>query len=195
MIAANASSNEAEIIMEKQLREIAETSLDDTQRQLADAQSCIKEMREGDRFKIITGSKHEIEGNHLKVNNLKQKIKRLSVDIIALKESNQELKLQLKQFELEEKVTVEKLTERCRLSEIKVRKIEREENFEIAVTTEISNIRSESSTLPFCKTLTGRYNPITIISESFIFSKTLILLTLCSILSLFYRYRKQMTLM
>ena len=32
-------------MMKKHLQEIAETSLDDTQRQLTDAQSCIKEMR------------------------------------------------------------------------------------------------------------------------------------------------------
>lgn len=64
-------------------------------------QSCIKKIKESSIPKIINSSELNVEVNHLKVYDLKQKIKKLLVDSITLKGFNQVLKFQLKHFQLE----------------------------------------------------------------------------------------------
>jgi len=132
-IAANNSLKETEIIIERELREAAESERDDLQHQLNDAKKLFHE-----------GKKDYIEGHKSSSDDLGDHEKDLKKEISILSDANKELKLKLEQTEADAKSLGQRLNDKCRLAEAKAREVERAGYFEAAVSAEVAKLRDES---------------------------------------------------
>mmetsp|Transcript_48686 Transcript_48686/g.72249 ORF Transcript_48686/g.72249 Transcript_48686/m.72249 type:complete len:525 (+) Transcript_48686:88-1662(+) len=140
-VASNSSSCEAELILEKEMRQSVEMALVEKQSKLETLQKSYDEVlvainpaapNEGTTLngsdKIVPRS-HRRELNQLseEINTLKNENKNLNENLTDLKSSN------------------EKLAEKYRIAEIQARRAHREGHFETEVAAEVARLRTESS--------------------------------------------------
>uniref|UniRef100_A0A7S4S2U0 Uncharacterized protein n=1 Tax=Ditylum brightwellii TaxID=49249 RepID=A0A7S4S2U0_9STRA len=148
-VAACASSYEADLIVEKELREAAEATLGDVQTRLEESNSR-DEKADDNTQDATTSEEDENDAEHdsnlgFEIEKLKRDYELLVIKTETLQAENQELKKKLKKSGADSQISQEELLQKCRDLEAKVREVEREGHYEAAVAAEISRLRSESA--------------------------------------------------
>ena len=136
-VAASAASIEAELILEREQRQAAESAVEDFQAQIED-------MKERTNTGFDTSPRNRRkDANAKRIVELENELKTLKAAISKVKNENREIKNKFDKSEADTKAVVIKLTEKCRHAETKAREIEREGRFEAAVAAEIARLRAE----------------------------------------------------
>lgn len=130
-VAANAAAVESEMIVEKDLRKTAESELMDLKKRYDELQAMT-----GDQ---ISDSSEAEPSNDTEENDL------LNQEIETAKEQNLELTTMLRQSECDSKNEIARLEEKLRLSETKVRELQRKGHMAASVAVEVARIRTEAS--------------------------------------------------
>lgn len=138
-VAANASSVEAEIILEKELKESAELALSEMQRQCQELSSRLEKT---ENIPVVTSSpsKDSDETDKLKMN-----MEHLELEMSKIRNENSVLHEKLEQVEEDAITETARLKDECRHVEMKYNEISREELFEAAVAAEVARINADSS--------------------------------------------------
>ena len=142
-LGAQASSAEADAILERELRIAAEAAVQTMKVELEDLRANIPAERDSlDKRTINTAS----------VDTLKSQLEALTEEAQSLKQSNAELKSKMEVSAAQAKSDIATLTEECRKAQAKLHKLEREGRFEAAVKTEVSRIHMSPGISTFEKT-------------------------------------------
>lgn len=149
-VATHASASEAEIILERELRETAEAALEDMQAQIQELKARTRKSRENgdDDLLLSESNRADIDSSSPQikgVQGVKYELKRLENEIDKLKNEKKRLKVRLERAETEAKISITNMTEKFRRAEARARDLERDGHFEAAVATEVARIRAETS--------------------------------------------------
>jgi hypothetical protein len=129
-LAAQASSAEADAILERELRIAAEASAQTLKVEL-------KELREASGTKV--GSRDEERTKVL--DTLAAEVARLKMDTQKLKNENANLLRKLEQANATAKAEIDAMTEDCRKAQARAHKLEREGRYDAAVKSEVARLR------------------------------------------------------
>ncbi|KAL3766667.1 hypothetical protein ACHAWU_003423 [Discostella pseudostelligera] len=134
-VAAQVSSSEADLIVEKQSRRSVETSLSDALSELDEVKKKLSETRSGE----------SAEKQHC-MEDLKTSLDEMRLTNDKLTNKNLLLRVKLDTIEKEFKSTTDDLNSKLRKAEKRLRSKERESRFEAALVAEISNLRASART-------------------------------------------------
>lgn len=135
-VAANAASCEAELLLERDLRETAEKSCEEIQLQLDDLR---KELTGPRSPKKEMTNENKVEKEEF--DKLKSQIESLSLDCKSGEEKNNSLQDEVKKA----KSTIAALKEECERLKAQSREVDRGVSFEASVASEIARLHAESS--------------------------------------------------
>jgi len=138
-VSAQASSSEAELIVEKQSRKSIESSLSDALSELEEVKAQLAEQTSKTR-------RGELAERDQVVQNLQDSIDDMNVEIDDLTNKNKHLQASLDASDKENKSTINDLTVKLQKAEEHLRSKERESRFEAAIASEIANLRANTQT-------------------------------------------------
>lgn len=131
-VAAHASSAEAELIIEKQAKQLTECSLADALSELEDVKS-----------QLMDKSCSEVNSeNDVIVTELRESLAEMQISYRELQTANEELKKEMADASLQSQSRIESLSKKLRKAETRVREEEREKRFEFALASEIARLQS-----------------------------------------------------
>ena len=142
-LGAQASSAEADAILERELRIAAEASVQTMKIELEELRAKLPDeylsLREMDKRAFSPSS----------VDSLKSELKALKGEAENLRKDNADLKSKMEVASAKAKSDMAKLTEDCRRAQARVHKLEREGRFEAAVKSEVSRIHMSPGSSTF----------------------------------------------
>ena len=130
-VSAHASSAEAELIIEKQAKQLVLSELEDAKIALEDAKS-----------ELATKSSAENPDNDFVVMELRESLAELQISFRELQTANEELKEQMAHSSIKNQSLVDSLEDKLRNAEARARDVERENRFETALASEIARLRT-----------------------------------------------------
>ena len=138
-VAAATSSIEAQVILERELREASEVAVDDMRAQLDELKSkrVLMDKKETDNNVLTVGLSDlnkDKQNELMETKSKERKLERKATDLVA----------QLENADASAKRKIARLEQQVRVAETKAREIEREGRYEIAVAAEISRLRAET---------------------------------------------------
>jgi hypothetical protein len=141
LLTAQLSTNETEVIVERELRQTAETELADKRAKLRELQIRLEE-RERD-LAAEKKSKMDAVASDKDKDILQHKLDCLTAQHDQQCEDNTSFKSQIQDMKAEH----ERVTKQCQSLEIEVRKVVQEKKFDRDVTTEVARLKHESATI------------------------------------------------
>lgn len=138
LVAVQTSTHETELMIERELRQALETSLEEKENEI---NRIILQMTETERLKSQAEEKQKKEAfSHEKdIQTLHSKLERLTSDINSLTKANRNLTEELSSLSLSN----QKLLDKCRKSEIEVRKLKEQRQFDADIASEIARLKAE----------------------------------------------------
>lgn len=130
-VSAHASSAEAELIIEKQAKQLVLSELEDAKIALEDATS-----------ELATKSLPEDPENDFVVMELRESLAEMQISFRELQTANEELKEQMAQSSTKNQSLIDSLEDKLRNAEARARDIERENRFETALASEIARLQT-----------------------------------------------------
>ena len=138
-VAAQASSSEAELIVEKQSRKSVESSLADTLTELDEVKAFVSEQASKSRNGKLADSKQVVQ-------DLEESLDDFRMTNDELVNENKLLKAKLDTSDKENESTISDLRTKLRKAEERLRSEDRESRFEAAIAAEIANLRANTHT-------------------------------------------------
>ncbi|KAL9181116.1 hypothetical protein ACHAXT_009921 [Thalassiosira profunda] len=138
-VATQASSAEAELIIEKQARVSLESSL-------AEARSELKETKMQKAEHDLTSRSDELADKDEALQDLEESLDEMRIANEELEQENTALKAKLDASEKDGKSTIDSLTSKLQKAEEQLRSEDRESRFEVAIAAEIAHLRSSQAT-------------------------------------------------
>jgi len=136
-VAAQASSSEAELIVEKRSRKSVETSLSDVVSELDEVKAQLEEH-------LANNRSGEVADKEQTVQDLKDSLDNMRMTNDELAKKNKLLQANLDTSDKENKFTIDNLTNKLLKAEEGLRSKERESRFEAAIASEIANLRANT---------------------------------------------------
>jgi len=138
-VAANAASIEADVLLERELRESAEIALSELQKQCEELTSRLKKVDRASLSNktsdIVTST---VSRDQPKIDEMKKEIKRLELE-------KHNLDVKCEKMEEDARTEVARLKNKCQQIEAKYREIAHEEHFEATVAAEVARINTGQS--------------------------------------------------
>jgi hypothetical protein len=136
--AVKAATTDAEVILERELRFAAETSLEALKREMTELR-ILSDLRQSNEF-IDVGNLEE----RMSATELRSEIRRLHDELTALTDENVNLREQLERVEQEGREQVDALREECRHAKSRAAYFEREGRVEAEVQMEVARLRARN---------------------------------------------------
>jgi hypothetical protein len=131
---ADKSSAEADIILERELRHAAETSLENIQIEMNELRAEMSMQGSGNGLRSEESSRA-----------LRSELDKLTKDIVSLKHDNDSLRHQLETSQTQARETIEKLREDCREAKARASQFERDIRKEAEIQAELSRIQARTN--------------------------------------------------